>query len=300
MGTWDRELDLSFRGWTVATVLSAVAVLAWVVLLGTRARREPERCPRDFIELGSRCCALGQGSSRGYCVGAPESCPAPAQRVEEPAPGCVVPSGRVVIEGGSVLLGPTDWDAIEVERGRVVAVQSFELDSLEVTVHRYLECERQGLCEPLEHPPEPGLPVASVSAEQAERFCAFAGGHLPTPYQWVYAAAGKEARRYPWGAHGLVCRRAAFGLERGPCGEGGSAPELAGLRPDGATPDGLLDLAGNVAEWAKSPEGVLSVHGGSFRSVQPSQLKSWATRPAAVAADVGFRCAYSRGASAAR
>lgn len=103
---------------------------------------------------------------------------------------------------------------------------------------------------------------------------------------------GSESTRYPWGQTGLVCRRATFGLEHGPCSSEATGPDLAGSRPDGATPTGILDLAGNVAEWTNEPNGGTLARGGSFRSRLAADLKTWAARPDPPGPDVGFRCAY--------
>jgi formylglycine-generating enzyme required for sulfatase activity len=181
---------------------------------------------------------------------------------------------------------------VNVVERHIVAVQAFSIDQTEVTVHRYQDCVRAGLCAALAGQTEPGLPVTAVSVEQAEAFCAFAGGRLPTPSEWLFAAAGTDARRFPFGAHGLVCRRASYGLAHGPCAEGGTSPELAGARPEGQTPEGIYDLAGNVAELARTANGSISVHGGSFLSRRAGELKTWSVGPARRAADVGFRCAY--------
>src|SRR5208283_929136 len=113
-----------------------------------------------------------------------------------------------------------------------------------------------------------------LTAYEAERFCEWAGGALPTSVQLAFSAAGPSGRRYPWGDTGAVCRRAAWGLVRGPCGRGAVGPELAGSHPDGATPEGVLDLAGNVAEWAVSPGG-FEARGGSFRDGTASAMRSW-------------------------
>jgi len=119
------------------------------------------------------------------------------------------------------------------------------------------------------------------------------GGRLPTSDEWVIAAAGHDGRRYPWGQTGLVCRRAVFGLVDGPCATGGVGPEIGGMRPDGATPDGVLDLAGNVAEWTVESDGGYAARGGSFRSRVAGELKSWSVEEVDGSADhVGFRCAY--------
>jgi formylglycine-generating enzyme required for sulfatase activity len=136
--------------------------------------------------------------------------------------------------------------------------------------------------------------VTGIEPREAERFCRFENGRLPWGDEWLFAALGKDLRRFPWGATGLVCRRAAFGLESGPCSRGGGR-ELAGARADGATPEGVLDLSGNVAEWTAERDGTWLARGGSFRSLSALELKSWATEAAPPRARwVGFRCAYDR------
>ena len=65
-------------------------------------------------------------------------------------------------------------------------------------------------------------------------------------------------------------------------------------RPDGATPEGVLDLAGNVAEWTLERDGSFAAHGGSFRSALAADLKAWAVEARQTrAGHVGFRCAYA-------
>ena len=286
------ESDPSVRGLALAALVAGVALVAWAALVGMRARSEPSHCPSGTAGSGGRCCASGQQLQGGHCRGAPDHCPAGTSFVSTPAPGCVVTPEKILIAGGSVLLGPTDWDGPGNRPTRIVSVRSFYLDHAEVTEHRYAECARAGMCSPRAPAVEPGLPVSSVDVEAAERFCAFAGGRLPTAAEWTFAASGAEGRRYPWGAHGLVCRRAAYGRVVGPCTSGARSADLAGIRGEGKTPEGVLDLAGNVAEWTRDEAGRPSLRGGSFASVAAAELKSWAEQPARVSAEAGFRCAY--------
>jgi formylglycine-generating enzyme required for sulfatase activity len=206
---------------------------------------------------------------------------------------------RVWVAGGKLGLNPTDWEAEGIVGSYSATVNAFALDDSEVTWSRYLDCVRQGPCNSVVLANlttiEPGLPITQVSPEQANQICTGLGGRLPTGDEWLFAAAGgSAARRFAWGTTGLVCRRAAFGLVEGPCARQGSQPELAGARPDGASELGILDLAGNVAEWTREPAG-FRARGGSFRSTVAGQLKSWSSVDTRVASpDIGFRCAYDQ------
>lgn len=294
MRSWNRQLNLHFRGWRWIAAALGLIVILWAIVLGTRARRGPNRCAPGFEAMGARCCAPGQALSAGKCVGMPSRCPPPFELIRDPTPGCAFPSQKVAIDGGSVTLGPTDWDSVEVIERTTVAVRPFSIDQTEVTHAQFESCTRAGLCTAFTAPEdvEPGAPVTGISWAAAAEYCAYLAGRLPTPAEWIFTASGQGGRRFPWGAHGLVCRRAAFGLVDGPCAEEGIYPDLAGAHPDGQTPDGVLDLAGNAGEWTVAEDGSASVRGGSFRSKTAGELKVWSTKSAKEADDVGFRCVY--------
>jgi formylglycine-generating enzyme len=264
----------------------SAAALLW---LGAAERSAPERCPEGTQAGESRCCPAGQVEVKGRCEGEPEGCPGELVLMSA-LHACVAKPGLASYPGGSVEIGPIDWDAVNVVERRTVAVRPFLLDRHEVTYAQYEACVKARACKavPAE---EPGQPVRGQDALTAEAFCHHAGGRLPTAAEWTFAASGTSARRYPWGPHGLVCRRAAYGLEAGPCGTGAVGPELAGLRPAGRTPEGVHDLVGNVAEWVVTPDGPRPL-GGSFRSAKAAELKSWAGTGRTEHHDVGFRCAY--------
>lgn len=290
----NRFSDLSVRGLGLSALLAGIALVAWAAFVGMRIRSGPSPCEAGWLAAaGGRCCAPGQAAHQGSCRGRPTVCPSGTRPASGPRPGCVAPAEKVPIAGGSVLLGPTDWDGAALRPTRVVAVRDFFIDRVEVTEERYAECARAGMCPARDAQAEPGLPVSGVGAETAEQFCAFAGGRLPTGAEWMFAAAGAEARRYPWGPHGLVCRRAAYGRVDGPCAHGAAGPDLAGIRSAGRTPNGVLDLAGNVAEWTREPDGQLALRGGSFAATAAASLKSWAEQAPRISAESGFRCAYA-------
>jgi formylglycine-generating enzyme required for sulfatase activity len=90
----------------------------------------------------------------------------------------------------------------------------------------------------------PNRPVVDVSWFEAAAYCAWAGGMLPSEAEWECAArADREGLRYPWGD----APPDPYHANRSPDGPGHLTP--VGLYPEGATPNGIQDLAGNCWEW---------------------------------------------------
>ncbi len=87
-------------------------------------------------------------------------------------------------------------------------------------------------------------PVVLVSWYGAVAYCEHYGYALPTEAQWEYAAAGPDARRYPWGADWDEAKC---------CNNNNTGPYdmtfPVGSFPDGISWCGALDMAGNVGEW---------------------------------------------------
>lgn len=270
------------------------------------------RCMTGLLPLGARCCAPGQRERGGHCTGLPSQCPGGYQASNAGTKGCVLVATRLRVTSTGYFVGPNDWESehVPLDRGEV---KEFWLDRSEVTWDSYFHCIAAGGCQLLTDPKgafEPGQPITRITGAQAKAFCAWAGGYLPLREQWLAATAGTAGRRFPWGQTGLVCRRAAFGLVAGPCAEGGVSPEWSGARPDGRSPDGVLDLVGNVAELVQcgartrgarpqaTAQECLEVRGGSFRSEHAAALKSWAVESyLGPRDDVGFRCAYDSDAN---
>lgn len=274
----------------LGTGTALAMIVAVVAFAGSRAEA-PARCASGMVALGPRCCGEGQHLEGDRCTGAPARCAAGMSVTPD---GCVAPPRMIRVEGGVLRVGPGDWEAQGVVTPYEVQVPSFELDALEVTEQRWAACVKERACPVVALTGEPGRALGDVTAAEATQFCRWAGGGLPKSDQLAFAAAGKNARRYAWGDTGAVCRRAAWGLSTGPCAWGAHRPELAGAHPDGASPEGILDLAGNVAEWAVTANGTYEVRGGSFADSAAASIRSWQRRvlPAEDRApDVGFRCA---------
>jgi len=98
------------------------------------------------------------------------------------------------------------------------------------------------------HRAEPGRedePAGHLSWAGAEAYCQWRGLDLPTEAAWEYAASAAGARAYPWGDEAPDCSRAVFA----DCQAAG--PRAACSAPGGASPEGVCDLAGNLAEWVR-------------------------------------------------
>lgn len=267
-----------------------VAGVAVTVFAALQERTGPARCPPGLVAAGARCCGVGQAFADGTCKGRPLEC---AETQLESRDGCARGPLRVSFGAARVSLAAPEWDGLRAGSARFAAVEPFALDSAEVTVARYRACEAQRHCAARTDHGEGGTPVRNVTPAEAEAFCRFAGGRLPTGPEWVSAAAGSAARRFPWGNTGLVCRRSVHGLVNGPCAEDATGPEVVGARPDGATPEGVLDLSGNVAEWTREGDGSYVARGGSYRSRSAAELRSLSAVRTRTGPDVGFRCAYA-------
>ncbi|MFQ5915013.1 MAG: formylglycine-generating enzyme family protein [Nitrospinota bacterium] len=86
------------------------------------------------------------------------------------------------------------------------------------------------------------IPVSNVSWKEAVSYCRRVGRRLPTSDEWEKAARGADGRIFPWGNRFDPARMNSYeaGLRR--------AVPVGGY-PSGASPYGVLDMAGNVWEW---------------------------------------------------
>lgn len=146
-------------------------------------------------------------------------------------------------------------------------LSAFYLDREETTIANYQACIKAKQCtvpnRRADLEADNRVAIGGVTFDQARAFCAWRGKRLPRPEEWKYAAYGDKPRDYPWGSHRPLCERAWL---RG-CSPD-NKPTSPG-RPAGASAFGVLDMIGNVAEWADSGATTSSetcVHGPSTSS----------------------------------
>lgn len=302
---------MSRRRVLVVALLAAGLAVGLVVAFLRRGAdvAESAPCAVGFERHGPRCCL---GADRCSALARPSSCAAPFVVTVR---GCDLPSKPIVdvVFPTKVTIGPSDWEAEgRVEAMTIETKTRFAIDRYEVTVGRFCGWHADA---PFCATSDAARAAFGVTLDEARAFCMqFPRGHLPTETEWLAVAAGsgtiegrgeKDAkgearpRRYPWGDTGAVCRRVAFGLETGPCGRGADGPDTVGAHPDGATPLGVQDLAGNVEEWVELDAGVgagkAAVRGGSWKTSLATELRTWLRREESSTArlpTIGFRCAY--------
>lgn len=202
---------------------------------------------------------------------------------------------------------PVAPDRVKIRGGqsRGKRVATFMLDRSEVTVEAYARCVAAKACDPASTRPgddwhwqkagRERYPMNGVSATSAQIYCEWVGARLPTEREWAWAARGGPANlAYPWGNDPPTCAHAVMA----DCGPRHAAE--VGSRPDGRSRDGILDLAGNVAEWAEnSASGFTEVWavvvGGSYadpaKSLGVHHRQSNLPPHFTVSTTIGFRCA---------
>lgn len=91
-------------------------------------------------------------------------------------------------------------------------------------------------------------PVTETTWAGARAYCAWRGGRLPREVEWEAAARGPEGFNYPWGQHPPTAEQAFVSRRTG-------ETAVVGTRPAGASPFGVLDMSGSLAEWTSTLKG---------------------------------------------
>lgn len=150
-------------------------------------------------------------------------------------------------------------------------------------------------------------PVTETTWAGALAYCQWRGARLPSEVEWEAAARGIQGRPFPWGDAMPTPELVVIGQPSGT-----TLP--VGSRPKGATPEGLLDMAGSLLEWTSSlhrpypyrsddgrenltAPGERIVRGGNYifdntpdKLVARNRTVAW-RNPATGHRQIGFRCA---------
>jgi formylglycine-generating enzyme required for sulfatase activity len=196
-------------------------------------------CPDGFTCVALVC---REGDLSDATPGPADAAAADAPAVPE-APMVAIPMGSF-LRGCNFVGDPSC--AIDAIPQATITLSAYQIDVHEVTQAAYAVCVDAGHCVPPAARFEPGThpdaPVTDVSWEQADAYCRDLGKRLPSEAEWERAARGEDGRTYPWGESVPECARVVFTG----CA---TAPLDVATRVGDASPFGLRDLAGNVAEW---------------------------------------------------
>lgn len=228
----------------------------------------------------------------------------------------------VTIPAGDFLMGsPEGTGRADEWPQRSVYLDAFLIDQVEVTNQRYMAFVK---ATGHQSPPNPyatgsllsingleQLPVVQTSWHDAKTYCTWTKKRLPTEAEWEKAARGIDGRLYPWGNEPPNGKRTNFDREW----QEEQTLHPVGSLPDGDSPYGVKDMAGNAREWVsdwydpdyykealrRNPHGpdtkgiVRSIRGGSWHSPASDITTSARGRGgfALQTHGTGFRCARS-------
>ena len=188
------------------------------------------------------------------------------------------------------------------EAAEKAPLRAFWVDKFEVTHAQYARfIQETGHRKPgyWEDPAfnQPAQPVVGVSWEDAKAYARWAGKRLLSEAEWEKAARGVDGRMYPWGDDWMADRCNSAGGQ-----DGFEGPSPVGSFPSGASPYGVMDMAGNVWEWIADEPGpdappeskLLRIgKGGSWTNPRDGVQVTSRAKGELNLADciIGFRCA---------
>lgn len=227
-------------------------------------------------------------------------------------------TSMIWIDGASLVYVPAGDFVMGTGAGntpeKTVHLDGYWIYETDVTNKMYSQCIATGNCAPpaqevgapvYSNPDYGDYPVVGVTWDMAANYCKWVQGQLPSEAQWERAARGDDGSVFPWGIDRPSCGLLNF------AGCLGHASAVTSF-PDGRSPYGALDMAGNVYQWVQdfydehaydsmplqNPTGPTSgdshVLRGSSYETETALLPSGVRHFGATAyhsANLGFRCA---------
>jgi len=157
----------------------------------------------------------------------------------------------ILIPAGEFIMG-SDTEYENEKPQHTVNLAAYYIDKYEVINALYAECVAAGKCsvpkcdeykDEYKKANKANHPVVCVDGTQAKSYCEYAGKRLPTEAEWEKAARGTDGRNYPWGNEFDGKKLNYFNVRD---------TTQVGSYPSGASPYGVMDMAGNVEEWVSS------------------------------------------------
>jgi eukaryotic-like serine/threonine-protein kinase len=212
----------------------------------------------------------------------------------------------VYIPEGEFCMGELDSPAAYSTPEYTVYLDAYWIDRTEVTNGMYVLCEAAGECDELYGRYYGDFawvdyPVNHVNWNDAEDYCNWVGRRLPTEAEWEKAARGPDGRTYPWGNQDITGNLLNISDNKTGLDDGYKYTAPVGSYPNGASPYGALDMAGNLFEHvATNQPGITCIGRGGSWSFGEMWARSAVRRYSAceneepnIVDKLGFRCALS-------
>jgi formylglycine-generating enzyme required for sulfatase activity len=246
---------------TLGVFITAGYLYIFYILPPDPASGELDEKPKDTATETTR------AKSDSWEISVDTPIPDPEMQIFEMAPGEIIWSERdgmalVFLPAGPFLMGNVDDQKLTNTQDEYpiheVILNDYFIDLHEVTNKQYRLCVEAGVCDPPQskvsqkrsdyftNTSYDDYPVIKISWQDAQTYCQWAGRDLPSEAEWEKAAGwdyqSSQARQYPWGNTNPDQILANYGLQ-----VGDTSP--VAQYPQGKSPLGLMDMAGNVWEW---------------------------------------------------
>lgn len=232
--------------------------------------------------------------------------------------GLVALLSLIVLVGAGWFARLEYWRQTARRLGEAQSIVGLNLsyERFEVTNQRYRLCVQAGRCV---EPPSlistyfqentDDFPITGIHALQAAAFCDWIGRRLPTVNEWHVVATQAGKTQWPWGDIAPSPNEANLWHDVSQLPK--EQPQPIQTHANGASPDGIEDLVGNVAEWTqtawdsqtgeflensvwnytleKAPPDYLATVGGSFKSTADPPVPT-GTENSLIVSYIGFRC----------